>query len=56
MPEPATDAYRALDNLKQDITTLITQRDGWIKRYDDVIHDLAEVTAERDYWQAVAAE
>jgi hypothetical protein len=32
------------------------QRDGWIKRYDNAIHDLAKAEAERDYWQAVAAE
>jgi hypothetical protein len=56
LSEPAAEAFRALDDLKQAITDLMGQRDSWIKRYEDAMHDMAEAKAERDYWQLMSYE
>jgi hypothetical protein len=34
--EPATEAYRALEELKQYVKDLMRQRDDWITRYHDM--------------------
>jgi hypothetical protein len=56
LSEPAADAYRAIEDLKQDIIELARQRDTWIERYERAIYQLDATEVERDYWRRIAGE